>query len=304
VSRAGRAGIAVLVAATVAGPVAAVHTTAACAAGGARVAFAIDFGGAPGAPSSSVVLTCVPVSGGTGADALAARAQELGTPQPRYASSGLLCAIDGFPASGCGDRTGNGYAYWSYWHGTAGGWSYGTGGPAGWPVSTGDLEGWRFQDPGTGTAADPPPRASPSASAICPPAPPPTTPPPTTPPSTTPSSTTPPSPSPRSTSPPPTAPRAAAPPVTGPVASVAAPPGHPTTAPSGTTPPSAALTTTTSTTTVADTATGPARLALSPPFVPRRNGSGPPWSLILGGAAVALLGGAAVWRWRRPRDAA
>ena len=33
-----------------------------------------------------------------------------------FGTSGLLCAIDGYPAGGCGDRTGQGgYHYWSYW---------------------------------------------------------------------------------------------------------------------------------------------------------------------------------------------
>ena len=300
-----RAGSALLLAAAgIAGPggvvLRAPAACAAAAAGTTRVAFAVDFGGAPGAPSSGVVLTCVPASG-SAADALQARAQQLGTAAPRYASSGLLCAIDGYPASGCGVRTSSGYAYWSYWHGSGNGWSYATGGPAGWQVAPGDLEGWRFQDPGTGTAADPPPRTAPDESAICPPVAPPTTPP------TTPPSAPPPTSGADTTAPP--SGRTITP-ATSRVAS--APSNRPATLVTTTTvpgsvapvPPPSVATASSTVTTGAPTAAGRTGVALSPTPSSRGRGNGPPWSLLIGGLAALLLGGAAWWRMRRPAGAA
>jgi hypothetical protein len=128
-----------------------------------------------GGPSDVGVVTCVPVpAGSTGADVLTARAEMLGEPAPRYAPSGLLCAIDGFPATGCGVVTGGHYAYWAYYHGGSS-WSYADIGPAEETVSAGDVEGWRFQPEGSGTPADPPPRAPSLASTLCPSSGPPTT---------------------------------------------------------------------------------------------------------------------------------
>ena len=64
-----------------------------------------EFTRVPGAAVTSTV--CVPAdSSSSGADVLAARAQMLGTPSPTYNASGLLCSIDGYPSSGCGDQTG------------------------------------------------------------------------------------------------------------------------------------------------------------------------------------------------------
>ena len=86
----------------------------ACASGDVHVAVVVDNGS-----SSAVSAVCVPGSSGdNGATILAARASMLGTPQPRYAASGLLCAIDGMPSTGCGVAHDGHYAYWSYWHGT------------------------------------------------------------------------------------------------------------------------------------------------------------------------------------------
>ena len=65
-----------------------------------------------------------------GAEFLAARAQILNTPPPTYDRSGLLCSIDGYPATGCGEQTGNSYAYWSYWDGRSGSWVFSNTGPA------------------------------------------------------------------------------------------------------------------------------------------------------------------------------
>jgi hypothetical protein len=136
--------------------------------GHVRVVLVVDpgAGGSPGA-------TCLVVPDGTtGADLLAQRGSLLGTAPPRYASSGLLCAIDGYPAEGCGDRTSGGYLYWSYWSGTSGSWVYGQGNPFRRRIRDGDIEGWRFVD-GSGTGTDPAPQVAPSPSLFPPLAPPP-----------------------------------------------------------------------------------------------------------------------------------
>ena len=92
----------------------------------------------------------------------------------RISGSGLLCAIDGYPATGCGERTASGYKYWSYWHGGSS-WTYSSAGPAYVRPNDGSVEGWHYVD-GGGNPTDPPPGASPASP--CPTAPPATTPPP------------------------------------------------------------------------------------------------------------------------------
>jgi hypothetical protein len=154
-----------------------------CAAGDVRVAVIVDFG-----DSSSVSVACVPAgSRDNGAQVLGERASMLGAPAPRFNASGLLCAIDNVPATGCGERTSGRYAYWSYWHGVDGQWQYSSFGPAAWRVDADVVEGWRFQPAGVGNPSDPAPRASAALPTDCrsaPPAPPPsvapagTTPPP------------------------------------------------------------------------------------------------------------------------------
>ena len=121
-----------------------------------------------GGPSATAEVACVSVPvGSNGAQVLTARAKLLHVPAPRYAESGLLCAIDGYPATGCGVQNGPYYAYWAYYHGGSS-WTYASVGPAEWKVSPGDVEGWRFQPQGTATPADPPPRAPSEASTLCP----------------------------------------------------------------------------------------------------------------------------------------
>jgi hypothetical protein len=105
-------------------------------------------------------------AGSNGTDVLAAVSQELGLPQPTYAPSGLLCSIDGYPSQGCGTSVANGYAYWSYWHGTTH-WSYANLGPAQWTVTDDDVEGWRFQNPSAQAPGTPPPDAPANYAAVC-----------------------------------------------------------------------------------------------------------------------------------------
>ncbi len=119
---------------------------------------AADFGG-----GSSATCLVVPM-GTTGSQLLARRSAELGTGSVRYGSSGLLCAIDGLPATGCGDHNAGGYDYWGYFIGRSGSWAYGNINPFTRRLSDGDIEGWRYVRGGSGSAQDPAPRITPSQS--------------------------------------------------------------------------------------------------------------------------------------------
>ena len=126
------------------------------------VAVVVDFGGAAG----PVLVDCLAVpDGSSGTDVLAARAALLDKASPRYASSGLLCAIDGYPKTGCGVQTGTHFAYWAYFHGGPS-WTYANSGPASETVQPGDVEGWRFEPDGSATPQDPAPRAPSSPSVL------------------------------------------------------------------------------------------------------------------------------------------
>jgi hypothetical protein len=132
------------------------------------VAVVVDFGSGS---SLSSVSKCVPVPlSGHDSDALAAA---VGQANVAYNNSGLLCAIDNYPANGvqtCGQGVGNGdYDYWSYWHGSSGSWVYANDGPTEQSVSSpsDDVEGWRFQVDEPDNPTDPPPGLSPSYAQIC-----------------------------------------------------------------------------------------------------------------------------------------
>lgn len=124
-----------------------------------RVVIVVD-PGAVGGPSAACLV--VP-AGTTGAQALARRASDMGSAVPRYNGSGLLCAIDGYPGSGCGDRNSSGYLYWAYFSGSSGSWVYGNFNPFTKRLVDGDIEGWRFVD-GAGDGSEPPPRIGPTRS--------------------------------------------------------------------------------------------------------------------------------------------
>jgi hypothetical protein len=153
------------------GVVGAVSPCAAAAApagdtGTLTVAIVVDFGNLPGAPPAPST-TCVTVPrDADGNDVLVARARALGTQAPRYLGSGLLCSIDGLPATGCGEQTEGGFRYWSYWTGTEGGWGYADAGPGFRSVTAAVTEGWRFTDGGP-EGEDPPPAAPSAPAAVC-----------------------------------------------------------------------------------------------------------------------------------------
>ena len=133
------------------------------------VAVVIDFGGGSAPPT---IVKCVPVAPNNhDADALAAA---VGSGNVAYSNSGLLCAIDDYPANGvqnCGQSVGSGvYDYWSYWHGSTGSWVYANNGPAEQSVSSppGDVLGLRFQTNEPASSSDPPPSITASFATICP----------------------------------------------------------------------------------------------------------------------------------------
>jgi len=124
-----------------------------------RVVVVVDFG-PRSKVSPRIVIKCLKVPAGTnGSVVLADVASSFHVPAPTYATSGLLCSIDGYPATGCGTPEPGGYAYWSYWHG-GGHWTYADLGPAEWTVRDEDVEGWRYQSQGAANPSDPAPAAS------------------------------------------------------------------------------------------------------------------------------------------------
>lgn len=136
-------------------------------AGQIRVAVIVDYGTEPDSPGTTSVRCLSLPDGAKGADLLRERAALVGLPRPRYAPSGLLCALDGYPAPPeCAQGTGE-VRYWSYWSGTDGSWVYGTGNPFTRRLRDGDIEGWRFVRATEANAL--PPRIAPDRAALFPP---------------------------------------------------------------------------------------------------------------------------------------
>lgn len=132
------------------------------------VGLVVDFGALrPGAPA----VMCVPSAAGATGMAVLDRAYP---ERIRLDASGLICAIDGVPETGCGLRTPGGYRYWAYFHGSGSSWNYASIGPADRRMTAGAVEGWHYVE-GAGNPSDPPPRRAPSN--ICPVTTPPTNPP-------------------------------------------------------------------------------------------------------------------------------
>lgn len=133
--------------------------TCVTAPGQVTVAVVIDDG------RSAPTIDCLTVGPGTtGVQLMNIRAQRLGKPPLRFDLSGLLCAVDGYPAPpACGvPSSGGAYEYWSYWGVANGSWRYSTTGPASKIVRDGDVEGWHFIT-GTGTGMDNAPRVAASS---------------------------------------------------------------------------------------------------------------------------------------------
>ena len=144
--------------------------SSACAADGTQhVAVVIDFGdvasiaGSPG----GVGVVCLPLARHESSTAaLFAASAQLGWPAVR-SDGGFICAIDGYPRTGCAVRQGARYIYWSYWKGSPSGWNFSNVGSDGSRAACGTVEGWRFIDSASAAAADAtPPRAPSDASQI------------------------------------------------------------------------------------------------------------------------------------------
>jgi hypothetical protein len=93
----------------------------------------------------------------------------------RFDSSGLLCAIDGRPATGCGEPApGGGYSFWSYWtSGDSCSWSFSNRGPSSRSFSSRPAaDGWVWVN-GGGQTSRPPTSSACAAAAQSPPPPPP-----------------------------------------------------------------------------------------------------------------------------------
>ena len=84
--------------------------------------------------------------------------------------SGLVCAIDNYPANGlanCTATSGGDYYYWSYWSGDpyTNTWTYAEIGPSEHTVTDGQtyVQGWRYQDPGPSGPSATKPSVTPAA---------------------------------------------------------------------------------------------------------------------------------------------
>jgi len=131
---------------------------------GARaVAVVVDFG-----DTRAPLVLCEDGAGKSDAQVLSDALAAAGRGGLRFGPTGLLCGIDGYPASGCGSQSSAHYAYWAYFHGTPSGWTYAHEGPASHLATNGTAIGFRFESSGTGTPADPAPRASSDAAISCP----------------------------------------------------------------------------------------------------------------------------------------
>jgi len=111
------------------------------------VGVVVDYRGQPTRYGGGSNTYCAKVpAGASGADVLSARSRALGRPEPRY-DNGLLCAIDGFPSTGCGATDPHGgYDYWSHWQRPTGaaGWTYAQSGAFDASPGNGDQEGWSW----------------------------------------------------------------------------------------------------------------------------------------------------------------
>lgn len=115
----------------------------------------------PRALGSPVSTGCAKVSpGSTGLAVLTAAGYRVG-----FRSDGLVCTIDGLPKSGCSAVDDS--HFWAYYHRAPGAtsWTYSTSGPATYKPPAGSTEGWVYEDGSSRTPEDV------SYRSICPPQP-------------------------------------------------------------------------------------------------------------------------------------
>ena len=127
------------------------------------VAVVVDF-----ADGKAPLVLCVNEAGQSDATVLADGLHQAGRRGLRYGTTGLLCAIDGQPKSGCGQQTGTHYSYWAYFQGTPSQWTYAHQGLDSHRADTAVAIGLRFEASGTGTPGDPAPRTSSESAVLCP----------------------------------------------------------------------------------------------------------------------------------------
>lgn len=142
----------------------------ASASGSICMGIVIDYG-TPSSPPSSVVPPATAsqsasVAPGTSDEQALAEAGD----SIAANASGLVCAINGYPADGvqnCTATSGDDYYFWSYWQGNpaTNTWTYANVGPASHTVNNGDtyVEGWRYQNPGPASPAAASPSVTPAA---------------------------------------------------------------------------------------------------------------------------------------------
>lgn len=119
------------------GAVAAVAATSAVAGVPARASFCVNVVVDDGTHTPTRHCTTTKY-GDTAASVLAARASEVHQTAPRY-DGNFLCAIDGYPESGCGNHGTE--PYWSFWIWVRGAWTYSQVGVDSYAVEDGDHDG-------------------------------------------------------------------------------------------------------------------------------------------------------------------
>ncbi|MFI7274623.1 fibronectin type III domain-containing protein [Streptomyces sp. NPDC049879] len=151
-------------------------TAAECAPSG-RAGLVIDFGTvadplAGERPAPAVTWSCVSTAtGGTGRPPTGAEMFTLTGHTVRFHTNGLVCAIDGYPATGCGETRPDGTTrYWSYWAHDASrgpGWAYSGVGPGTRRLANGSVDGWRYVETRGAEAQAPQPRQAPDWDVLC-----------------------------------------------------------------------------------------------------------------------------------------
>ncbi|WP_052848971.1 fibronectin type III domain-containing protein [Streptomyces avicenniae] len=143
----------------------------------ARAGLVIDFGTADDPrggdrPVPALTWSCVsPLTGGTGRGPTGVEMLTRSGHTLRQHTNGLICAIDGYPATGCGEKQPDGaIRYWSYWAHDAArgpGWTYAAAGPGTRRLANGSVDGWRYVETRSADAPVPQPRQAPDWDVLC-----------------------------------------------------------------------------------------------------------------------------------------